>query len=136
MFMVELTPLRRFEPPRSAKNILSRINEIASINGLISELRALDTINRSVQKAAIRMHLVSMPEQPAAALEAEASTKRTVGRVLFEMLRQDGRCACEAWLEETGRLLGKRSSMDIGARYLRPYAAAAHAHQEVEVARA
>jgi NTE family protein len=135
IFMVELTPLRRAETPRSAKNILNRINEIASINGLVSELRALETINRNVAGSAIRMHLLSMPEQPAAALEGEPSIKRTVGRILFEMMRQDGRRACEAWLEENGRMLGKRSSVDIQSRYLRPYAAAAHPHEEPEEAR-
>ena len=130
ILLVELTPLRRAETPRSAKNILNRINEIASINGLVSELRALDTINRSVASAAIRMHLLSMPEQPGSALEVEPSIKRTVGGVLFEMLRADGRRACEAWLKENGRVLGQRASVDIARRYLRPYAASAHPHEE------
>ena len=130
IFMIELTPRRRSETPRSAKNILNRINEIASINGLLAELRALETINRSVATAAIRMHVLSMPEQPGSALEGEPSIKRTVGRVLFEMLRQDGRRACEGWLEENGRMLGRRSSVDIGSRYLRPYAVTAHLHEE------
>lgn len=47
IFMIELAPLYRPETPTTAKNILNRINEIASINGLISELRGLDLINRT-----------------------------------------------------------------------------------------
>jgi len=123
ILMVELTPLVRPETPTSAKNILNRINEVGSIQGLVSELRALDTVNRSVAGADIRMHLVSMPERPGAALENEPSVKRTVSGVLFERLRQDGRAACEAWLQEHRGLLGRRASVDIGARYLAPYAA-------------
>jgi len=125
IFMVELTPQYRAETPRSAKNILNRINEIASINGLVTELRALDTINGNVAQADIRMHVLSMADGPAAALENEPSIKRTVGRVLFEMLRQDGRRACEAWLHDHGAQLGRRSSVDIGARYLSPRMATA-----------
>lgn len=123
VFMVELTPLHRTETPMSAKNIMNRINEVASINGLVSELRALDTVNRNVSDAHIRMHVLSMSDRPAATLENEPSIKRTVGRVLFEMLRRDGHQACDAWLNEHGALLGKQSSVDIGARYLSPYTA-------------
>lgn len=120
IFMVELTPQHRPETPLSAKNILNRINEIASINGLVAELRALDTINRNVAQADIRMHVLSMADGEAAVLENEPSIKRTVGRVLFEMLRQDGHRACDAWLREHGAQLGRRSSVDIVARYLAP----------------
>lgn len=116
IFMIELTPQYRPETPRSARNILNRINEIGSINGLVSELRALDTINSNVARTAIRMHVPGVSEGPAAALENEPSIKRTVGRVLFEMLRQDGHRACDAWLREHGAQLGKRSTVDIGAR--------------------
>jgi len=41
-------PQDRPETPRTAKNVLNRINEIASINGLAAELRALDRINRLI----------------------------------------------------------------------------------------
>lgn len=119
--MVELTPLQRAETPLSAKNILNRINEIASVNGLVAELRALDLVNRNAAQADIRMHVLSMAEQPAGLLANEPSIKRTVGRVLFEMLRQEGRRACGEWLGEHGALVGERTSVDIQARYLAPY---------------
>ncbi|MET0543365.1 MAG: patatin-like phospholipase family protein [Variovorax sp.] len=131
IFMVELTPLHRTETPMSAKNILNRINEVASINGLVSEMRALDIVNRNVADAAIRMHVLATSDRPASVLENEPSIKRTVGRVLFEMLRQDGYQACEAWLAENRALLGLRSSVDIGARYLTPYSASRGARAAV-----
>jgi NTE family protein len=118
--MVELTPLERSETPTSARNILNRINEIASINGLISELRALDLVNRNVKRSALRFHVVSMPEE-ASKLELEPSIKRTVGGVLFESLRQSGRAACERWLAECSDKLGVNASVDIHAKYLAPY---------------
>ena len=121
ILLVELTPLHRAEIPLSAKNILNRINEVASVSGLVSELRALEVINRNVPGADIRMHVLSLPDQPAGLLGTEPSIRRTVGRVLFEMLRQDGRRACDAWLAEHGAQLGGRSTVDVADRYLRPH---------------
>ncbi|RZL93775.1 MAG: hypothetical protein EOP82_06635 [Variovorax sp.] len=121
ILMVELTPLYRPETPTTAKNILNRINEIASINGLISELRALDAVNRNVAGADIRMHLLSLAD---AATDAalEPSIKRTVGPTLFEALRQTGYRACEVWLQANLAKIGSSSSIDIQSRFLAPYA--------------
>lgn len=124
ILLVELIPPHRAETPMSAKNILNRINEITSINGLVAELAALEAVNRHAPGADIRLHAVSMPAQPAAPLGKEPSVKRTVDRSLFEMLRQDGRRACEAWLQEHGGKLGRQSSLDVDASYLQPYAPA------------
>jgi len=121
ILMVELTPLRRPETPTTAKNILNRINEIASINALVSEMRALEQINRSVPKASIRMHVISLPDSTSA-LETEPSIKRTVGPGLFEILRREGYAVCEQWLAINRNQLGKASSIDIAQRYLSPYA--------------
>lgn len=105
ILLVELTPLNRAETPMSAKNIVNRINEVGSINGLLAEMRALDTVNRHVAGASVRMHVLSVSDRPAAVLAHEPSIKRTVSRVLFEMLRQDGRVACDTWLQQNRRLL-------------------------------
>jgi len=116
---VELTPLRRAETPTTAKNILNRINEIASMNGLVGELRALDAINRNAAQADIRMHVVSLPDASSTAMEP--SIKRAVGPVLFESLRRRGYVAAEAWLGANRAAVGVSSSVDIASRYLAPH---------------
>jgi len=121
IFLVELTPLQRPETPTTAKNILNRINEIASINGLVSELQTMDRVNRSVRGADIRLHVLSMDEV-ASQTQIEPSIKRTVSLALFERLRATGRDACEAWLAQHRSKLGSEASVDIVARYLAPYA--------------
>lgn len=123
ILLVELTPLHREEAPLSAKNILNRINEAASIQGLVSEMRALEDANRTRAGADIRMHVLSIADQPESPLANEPSIKRTVGRGLFETLRRDGHRACDAWLAEHGQQLGRQSTVSITTRYLQPHAA-------------
>lgn len=122
ILMVELTPLERAETPMSAKNILNRINEVASVRGMVSQMEALLAAQRGAGAAATRLHVLSVADQLAAPLATEPSIKRTVGRVLFETLRQEGRRAASAWLSEHGEQLGRRSTVDIRARYLQPNA--------------
>ena len=119
IFMIELTPQTRTGVPTTAKNILNRINEIASINGLVSEMRALYLANRSAGREALRLHVLSLPETDAEG-QVEPSTKRTVGPFLFESLRRRGYDACSVWLAANRDALGERSSVDIAARYLAP----------------
>lgn len=119
IFMVELTPLQRAETPTTAKNILNRINEIASINGLVSELRQVDACNRL--GASIRLHVLSLADEDSASAILEPSVKRSVGMILFESLRLRGRAACERWLATNRGDLGVRSTADLHGKYLRPY---------------
>lgn len=115
IFMVELAPLHRAETPTTAKNILNRINEIASVNGLRSELRGVQQLNRAGKD--IRLHVLNLAESVLNA-QVEPSTKRTVGPVLFEMLRSQGYKACAQWLDQNRGNLGRSATVNIGQRYL------------------
>ena len=123
ILMVELTPLVRLGTPRTAKNILNRINEIASINGVVAEMRALELVNQARLAAGeprVRMHVLSLPDNLSDG-ELEPSTKRTVGPLLFDLLRRKGYGACSKWLAADRGALGIRSTVDIASRYLAPY---------------
>lgn len=117
IFMVELTPLHRGEVPMTAKNILNRINEIASVNGLVAELRAIDLLNRHAASAPIRLHVLSLPDEPDTPF-LEPSIKRTVGLELFESLRAAGHAACDGWLAVNARHIGMKSTADLRGKYL------------------
>lgn len=110
VFLIELTPLHRPETPMSAKNILNRINEIASINALKAELREVIDIN--VQKEVVRMHVLSLPIE-GYEMAMEPSIKRSVGIELFESLRQTGYAACDRWLQSNQKDLGVSGTMDM-----------------------
>jgi len=116
VLMVELTPLVRAETPTTAKNILNRINELASTQGLISEMKDLAAFNARRGRD-IRMHVLSLPDA-SSGLETEPSIKRTVGMELFESLRRKGRATCESWLGAHRASLGVAASVDIETHYL------------------
>ena len=118
VLMIELTPLQRAETPTTAKNILNRINEIASINALVAELGAIDRCNR--RGASVRLHVLSLAEEKSP-VALEPSVKRSLGMTLYESLRRTGRAACERWLAEHRDDLSVRSSVDLHGRYLQPY---------------
>ena len=125
VLLVELTPVLRREPPISPRDIINRINEIASTAGLVAEMRAIGFMNELAARAPeavghtrVRMHVVSLPD---VLPEAEPSTKRTIGVLFFQTLREAGRRACDAWLAEHKNSLGVRSTVDIGERYLAPH---------------
>ena len=119
VLLVELSPLHRVETPVSAKNILNRINEIASTAGLVAELGRLHVYRQA--HPAVRMHLLSMPDSAVPAL-LDASIKRSADMVLFQALRQEGWRCCDQWLRQNRSAVGHASTVDLEARYLRPYA--------------
>jgi NTE family protein len=121
ILLVELTPIRRDDTPRAAKDILNRINEIASIGGLVGELKDIQRRNAGDQRAAVRMHRVSLP---AIAPEdvIDPSSKRSVGRQLFRSLKELGASACDDWLTQHRGSIGKRSTFDFERDYLRAHA--------------
>lgn len=120
ILLVELTPQTRSETPTTAKNILNRINEIASIHGLLAELQAIEVINRTVPEADVRVHLVSLPDT-VTPLQTEPSTKRTVSTELFRTLHAQGHAACEAWLASRSDGSPLPQPTDVTARFLQTH---------------
>jgi NTE family protein len=116
ILLVELMPWIRDDLPTTAKNILSRINEISTLHALSSELQELARQRASGQRD-IRVHRISLP-QAADPGDIEPSTKRTVDMLLFLKLKRIGIAACERWLAAHRQDIGLRSSMaDDHERY-------------------
>jgi NTE family protein len=121
ILLVELTPILRDGTPRAAKDILNRINEIASIGGLVGELKDVQRRNASEGNDTVRMHRVSLP---AIAPEdvIDPSSKRSVGWRLFSSLRDLGVAACDDWLAGHRGSIGQRATFDFEGDYLRTHA--------------
>ena len=126
VLIIHLTPLARPDLPMRADEIVDRMSEISFNASLLAELRALGAADQlrgpnvlarlfGGRAASLRLHEVSADD---ALGDVSARTKgRTEPRFLDALLER-GRAAGQTWLASHFRDVGKRSSVDIKARYL------------------
>ncbi len=115
LLIVQLNPQRREELPRSARDIINRINEISFNTSLVKELRALAILSRMVQEGTVslpehtelRLHLI---HGDADLQELSASSKLNAEWDYLTFLFGRGRLWAEDWLEKHLTDLGKQSS--------------------------
>ena len=115
--LVAVNPVERPGTPRSAREILDRLNEVSFNATLLKELRMIALLRQVVDAgssegrkwAEMRVHLI------ASKLLAElgASSKFNAEWDFLCMLRDEGRRAAEAFLTAKGENIGKSSSIDL-----------------------
>ncbi len=117
MILVAINPVERPGIPRSARDILNRLNEISFNSVLIKELRMMALLRRVIEPGDVeskrwaqpRMHLIASPLM----VELGYSSKLNAEWAFLEMLRDEGRRAADEFLSTKGDNLGKRHSIDI-----------------------
>jgi NTE family protein len=115
--LVAINPVERPGTPRTARDILNRLNEVSFNAVLIKELRMLALLRRMASLedpegrrwASVRMHLVSSPMM----VELGYSSKLNAEWAFLEMLFAEGRRCAGAFLESKGANLGVRPSIDV-----------------------
>lgn len=120
VIIVHINPLRREETPRTATEILNRINEISFNSSLLRELRAIEFVHRLIEAGKIqpgtmkdvRIHSV---QDDALMRQLGVATKLTPNRGLLLQLKEAGRVAMDAFLVAHWNDLGERSSVDLRA---------------------
>jgi NTE family protein len=118
--IVHINPLYREELPRTASEIVSRINEISFNASLLRELRGIAFVNRLLDRGAIaegvmkRNHVHSVSDD-ALMNQLGMVTKMAISRTLLLQLRDAGRAAMERFLAEGKQTLGRQSSVDLAA---------------------
>jgi NTE family protein len=115
--LVAVNPVERPGTPRSARDILDRLNEVSFNSALLKELRMIALLRKvadpgsseGAQWAHMRIHLI------ASTLLATlgASSKLNAEWDFLCMLRDEGRRSAEAFLEANRQNIGKRSSIDL-----------------------
>ncbi|MDZ4762075.1 MAG: patatin-like phospholipase family protein [Alphaproteobacteria bacterium] len=116
--LVQINPVRREGAPRTARDIVNRINEITFNASLLRDLRAIDFVGRLIDEGRLEgtgyrrvlMHTIGDEETLS---HLGASSKFNVEPEFIEMLFQRGRAASEAWLRANFRHLGVKSTVDI-----------------------
>jgi NTE family protein len=121
--VVHINPIERPELPRTARDILNRVNEISFNSSLMREMRAIHFINGLIECGQseggplkrILIHAISADELM---MRLGAGSKLNADRSFLVHLRDSGRTHAEVWLQATFEHLGERSTVDIQSRYL------------------
>ncbi|MEN5084557.1 patatin-like phospholipase family protein [Bosea sp. TWI1241] len=122
--LVQINPIERPGVPRSAREILNRLNEISFNSSLKKELRAIAMFQRlfaaanlgaeidvswAEQWSDVRIHRIATPKM----VELGASSKLNAEWEFLTMLRQEGRDCTDSFLAEHAGDLGRRSTYEI-----------------------
>jgi NTE family protein len=117
--LVQINPIARPEPPRTAREIQDRLNEIAFNATLLKELKAAALMRRVADPgtgegralAEMRMHRIASDIM----LTLGYSSKLLAEWGFFTMLRDEGRRAADTFLTDHGADIGVKSTLDLDA---------------------
>src|SRR5262249_47403722 len=111
--IVKINPIERKGVPRTAREIIGRLNEITFNASLLREFRAIDFVQRLIRAGRLdetayhdlRIHVVGDDDLMNSVSE---SSKYLTEWPFLEMLRDKGAAAADAWLGTHYEDLGKR----------------------------
>lgn len=116
--LVQINPIRRSGAPRTARDIINRVNEITFNASLLRDLRSVDFVTRLIEADRLegtgyrRMLMHAIADEKALS-ELGASSKLNVEPRFIDMLFSRGREAAENWLLTSSRHLGTRSTVNV-----------------------
>ena len=115
--LIQINPRERPGTPRSAAEILNRLNEVSFNAALMKELRMMALLRQvadpgtgeGARWATMRTHRIMTDKLD----DLGASSKMNGEWAFLSMLRKEGRQTADAFLEEHARDLGRRSTTDL-----------------------
>jgi NTE family protein len=121
--IVHINPIVRRGVPRTAAEILNRINEVSFNSSLMREMRAIAFVTSLIERGKVAagemkqmlIHSIRSDETMAA---LGVSSKLNADWGFLTELRERGRAEADAWLAQTYDALGTRSSVDLHAEFL------------------
>ncbi len=116
-FLVQINPIERPGPPRSARDIQNRLNEVSFNAVMLKELRMMALFKRMANPldgegrlwTEMRIHRISSPKM----VELGYSSKLNAEEAFLTMLFEEGRRCAEAFGREQGRWIGVKSTFDV-----------------------
>jgi len=117
ILLVQVNPVERSGSPRTAREILNRLNEVSFNAVLLKELRMIALLRQvapsdgseGAKWAAMRMHRIASD----LVADLGSSSKMNAEWEFLVMLRDEGRRCAQAFLADHGADLGRRSSLDL-----------------------
>lgn len=124
VLLVTLNPMVRDETPRAAGDIVDRLNEILFNAPLLAELRAIAMAGEMISQGQLKHGSGPYRQVRLHAIEADGWLSDLSLRSKFNTewsflidLKARGRAAADDWLETCLASVGRRSSVDLQARF-------------------
>jgi NTE family protein len=121
--IVHINPLERAALPRTAGEIMNRINEISFNSSLMREMRAIAFVTKLITDGKINgnsmKHMLIhgiMGEELMSKLSVMSKLNADLEHLL--QLKEAGRMSADAWLAQNFASLGQVSTVDLRERYL------------------
>ncbi len=116
--IVQINPVERKGTPRSAREILNRMNEISFNASLLNELRSIEFAGRLIDEGKlspadfkrVNIHIIEANDE---LNPLGASSKFNAEWDFLTHLRDIGRRAADRWLAANFDIMGSRSSVDL-----------------------
>ncbi|NBO19401.1 MAG: patatin-like phospholipase family protein [Proteobacteria bacterium] len=123
VILVQINPIHDDLLPRSASEIINRLNEITFNSSLVAEMRAIAFVTKLLDTGKLsgkeykrmRMHLVYAADEMH---NLNASSKLNADWDFFQYLRAIGRKAADGFLANHWKSVGKESTLDIAGKFL------------------
>ncbi|MBO9421893.1 patatin-like phospholipase family protein [Labrenzia sp. R4_2] len=115
--LIQINPIERREVPRTAREIVNRLNEITFNSTLLRELRAIDFVTRLIEEGKLdrkeytKVHLHRIAAEELKPLQA--SSKLNAEWDFLTHLRDVGRQTAKDWLDRHFDDIGERSTIDL-----------------------
>lgn len=121
--IVHINPIVREGEPKSAAEILNRLNEISFNSSLVREMRAISFVSKLIDDGTIsedkmkkmRLHSVRCDREMT---KYSVSSKLNTDWTFLSHLKDQGRAVAASWLEQHFNQIGKQSSIDIQKEFL------------------
>jgi NTE family protein len=115
--LVQIDPVERPGTPKTARDILNRLKEVAFNATLMKELRMIALLKRTTQSssgegtrwAQMRIHRISSPKM----VKLGYSSKLNAEWSFLYMLFKEGRACAHAFLHKNKKALNKYSTLDL-----------------------
>ncbi|MBX3626439.1 MAG: patatin-like phospholipase family protein [Rhizobacter sp.] len=125
ILLVRINPLVRSGTPTRSEEILDRLSEITFNASLMGEMRAIAFVSRLMREGKLdagkykdlRLHMVADDDQLG---PLGPNTKFNTDRAFLERLRDMGRDAAQAWLQNHKADIGVRGTLDVEREFLTP----------------
>ena len=118
LLLVQINPIERKHTPKTAREIMNRMNEITFNASLMKEFRAIDFVSRLIDDGRlseedykqVRLHRIAGDREM---IDLSASSKMNAEWEFLTWLRDLGRDTADQWLKDNFRDLGHKSSVNL-----------------------